>query len=211
MSSMLGGGSGGGSIPSPPPFHPINISKISDKALDQDLRRYLSYTFPVFPGMTDVRQKEIEDAYKQLTQPLSPEFSNTFLRNATVAQQGVTGGGNPYSAMGAGKGSFAQGAETASVARQAMAKEDYDRARMEGLIQQNPVPNLGLSQNDLLSMYVYNTGAANAWSMSNYANQIAGANANFAQYQNELNSVGNLVAGLGNTYYNYSLYNQYGG
>ena len=205
-------GGGGGDIPSPPPFHPIDIKKIGNNALEQDIRRYFSYQFPIFPGMTDVRQAEIEDAYKQLTGPLSPEFQKEFLKNATVTEAGVTGGGDPFSGMADRKGSFAKGAESASVARQTMAKQDYDRQRMESLIQQNPVPGLGLSQNDLLSMYVYNTGAANTWAMSNFSNQIANANANFAQQQNMYNSIGDLISGLGRTYYNYNQYNNlYGG
>ena len=92
--------------------------------------------------------------------------------------------------MGMQKGSFSSGSQSATFAKQALAKQDYDRARMETLIQQNPVPGLGLSQQDLLSMYVYNTGAQNQWAMGNYANQIAGAN---AAYQNQVNTWSTLV------------------
>jgi hypothetical protein len=207
MSAVTGGG--GQQPPEQPPFNPIKIPKLADKALEQDLRKYFSYQFPVFPGMTDVRQAEIEDAYKQLTSPLSPEFQNEFLKNAVTTNRSVTGGGNPYSGMGLTKGSFNQGSTSASFTRQAMAKQDYDRSRMEGLQQQNPIPGIGLSQNDLLSLYIYNTGAQNAWSMSNYANQVAGANASFAAQQNDYNSIGNLVSGLGSIYANYQ-FNQGG-
>lgn len=207
----MGGGNQG--PPAPPPFHPINIfgeikkgagdRGIADRALEQDLGRYFDMQFPVFPGMTDIRQREIEDAYKQLTSPLSPEFSNQFLKTATVNQQGVTGGGDLYSGIANRKGSFNQGATTASVAKQTMAKQDYDRGRFENLLQQNPVPQLGLSQNDILSLITYNTGAANSFSMSSYANQIAGANASYANMQNDYNSIANLISGIGNIYANY--------
>jgi hypothetical protein len=208
MSSLLGGsGSGSSSIPSPPPFNPIDIKSLANRALDKDVSKYFSYTFPVFPGMTDVRNAEISDAYKQLTGPLSPEFQNEFLKNATVSERGVTGGGDPFSGMGMTKGSFNQGGASASVARQTMAKQDYDRARFEGLMSANPIPGLGLSQNDLLSLYTYNTGAQNAFNMANYGNQIAGANAAYATNINNINSIGSLVSGLGNIYSQYQLYN----
>lgn len=209
--SLMGGG---GSPPQQPPFNPIKIggeSGIANKALNQDLRRYFSYQFPTFPGMTDIRQREIDDAYKQLTGPLSPDFQNQFVRNASVTQQGVTGSGDPLSGMANVDGSFSKGAETASFARQAMAKQDYDRGRMENLISQNPVPGLGLSQNDLLSLYVYNTGAQNAWSMGNYANQITGANAAYANQVQDFNSIGSLVGGLGSIYSNYNMNSGGGG
>jgi hypothetical protein len=216
MSDLFGGGQ---QPPQQPPFHPINIfggpdapknsgdKGIADRALNQDLLRYFSYQFPVFPGMTKLRDSEITDAYKQLTGPLSSDFQNTFVRNASVTSQGVTGGGDPFSGMGMSEGSFSRGGQTASVARQTMAKQDYDRARFEGLLQANPVPQLGLSQNDLLSLSIYNTGAQNAWSMSNYANNIAGANAQFAANQNDYNTIGNLISGLGSIYGNYQLNN----
>jgi hypothetical protein len=208
MSSIAGGG--GSKPPDPPPFHPIDIPKLSDRAMEQDLRRYFSMQFPVFPGMTDVRQREIEDAYKQLTSPLSSEFQNAFVRNATTTQQQVTGGGDPYSAMGLKEGSFGKGAMSASYTRQVLAKQDYDRARFEGLQQQNPIPGIGLSQNDLLSLYVYNTGAQNAFSMANYANQIAGANSAYAAQQQDFNSIGSLISGLGSIYSNYQMNNNSG-
>ena len=213
MSSMLGGGQSG--PPSPPPFHPLNIfggpdappnsgqQGIADRALNQDINRYNDMGFPVFPGMTAIRDNEIKDAYSQLTGPLSSDFSNAFLRNATVAQAGNTGGGDLYSGMAIRDGSMAKGAATASVARQTLAKQDYDRARFEGLINANPVPQLGLSQNDLLGLSVYNTGAANASAMANYANGIAGANAQFAAQQQDFNSIGSLISGLGSIYSNY--------
>lgn len=199
---------GGGSAPEQPPFNPIKIGGehgIVNKALNQDIRRYFSYQFPVFPGMSAVRDAEIKDAYDQLTGPLSPEFQNQFLRNASVTQQGVTGGGDPLSGMANVNGSFSKGAQTASVARQTMAKQDYDRGRMESLIGANPVPGLGLSQNDILSLYTYNTGAQNAWSMGNYANQVAGANADYSAQVQDYNSIGNLISGLGSIYANYNM------
>ena len=216
----MGGGQQG--PPAPPPFHPINIfggtegvdhgkntgqQGIADRALEQDLRRYFDMQFPVFPGMTDIRNREITDAYNQLTGPLSKDFSNNFLRNATVSQQGVTGGGDLYSGMAHREGSFAKGAETASVARQTLAKQDYDRSRFEGLLQQNPVPQLGLSQNDLLSLITYNTGAANSFSMANFANGIAQANAQNASFQSDMSSIGSLISGLGSIYSNYQMNN----
>jgi hypothetical protein len=219
MSSITGGGA---QPPQQPPFHPINIfggpdapphsgqQGIADRALGQDLNRYFSYQFPVFPGMTDIRNNEIQDAYKQLTGPLSSDFQNTFLKNAAVTSQSVTGGGNPYSGIAGGAGSFVQGNETASVARQTLAKQDYDRSRFEGLLQANPVPQLGLSQNDLLSLSIYNTGAQNAWSMSNYANQVAGANASFAAQQQDYSTIGSLISGLGSVYANYQINNPSG-
>jgi hypothetical protein len=211
--SFLGGG--GQSPPAPPPFHPIDISGphgIAFRALQQDVNRYLSYQFPVFPGMADLRKNEIEDAYKQLTGPLSPEFQQQFLSNAQLAQQNVTGGGNLYSGMALGqKGSLAQGATSASFARQTMAKQDYDRTRLESLVQANPIPGLGLTQQDLLNLYVYNTGAQNASLMSNYANQIAGANAQFASENQLWGSIGNIVGGLGSAYGNYVNAGGFGG
>lgn len=205
--SLFGGGP---KPPEMPPFNPLELwgkKGIATKALDQDIRRYFNMQFPVFPGMMDLRQKEIEDAYSQLTSPLSKDFSNTFLKNATVAGQGVTGGGNPFSGMGLQKGSFNRGAMTASVARQTMAKEDYDRARFENLLQMNPIPQLGLSQNDMLALTIYNTGAQNSWNMANYANQIAGANASYASMQNDFNTIGNLISGMGSIYGNYQMGN----
>jgi hypothetical protein len=200
---MLGGGGGG--PPAPPPFHPMDINKIADKALSQDIRRYQDMGFPVFPGLSSVRQAEIEDAYKQLTSPLNPEFQSEFMKNATLTSRGAVGGGDPFSAMGMQKGSFSSGSQSATFAKQALAKQDYDRARMESLIQQNPVPGLGLSQQDLLSMYVYNTGAQNQWAMGNYANQVAGANADYQNQVNTWNTIGNTIGSLG------SIYGQFGG
>lgn len=207
--SFFGGGSQ--SAPKQPPFTPIKLGGqggIANQALQQDIQRYMSYTFPLYPGMTALRQNEINDAYKQLTSPLSPEFSNAFLRNASVGQQAVTGGGDPFSGMGLGTGSFGSGAMSSSFARQDLAKQDYDRARMESLQNQNPLPGLGLSQNDLLSLSVYNTGAQNTWAMSNYANQIAAANATYGANQANYAAIGNLIGGLGQTYANYNAYNQ---
>jgi hypothetical protein len=206
MSSILGGGGSSGP-PSPPPFNPIDISKIANQALTQDISRYASYQFPVFPGLASVRQAEIEDAYKQLTGPLAPEFQSTFMNNAMTSTQRAVGGGDPFSGMNYQTGSFAKGAASASFTRQNLALEDYNRARFESLLGQNPVPGLGLSQNDLLSMYLYNTGAANASAMSNYSNQIAGANAAYANQVATYNAIGNTIAGLGNIYANYSMYN----
>lgn len=202
--SFLGGGSGG-SAPQTPPFHPIDISKIANAALNKDINRYESYRFPVFPQLSALRQNEINDAYQQLTSPLGPEFQNEFMRNATIGTEAATGGGNPYSGMALADGSIAKGSQSASFTRQAMAKQDYDRQRFEGLISANPVPGLGLSQQDIASMYIYNTGGQNAFAMGNYANQIAGANANYAAEQNNINSIGNLISGLGNMYTNWSL------
>ena len=200
------------SPPSPPPFHPINVGDLASSALSQDISRYSSYNFPVFPGMTGIRNSEIQDAYNQLTSPLSSDYQNAFLRNATAQEQSSVGGYDPYSGMGLGKGSFGKGATSASFTNQALAKQDYDRARFEALMGQNPVPQLGLSQNDLLSLYLYNTGAQNAWSMGNYANQIAAANAQYANQVQTYGAIGNTIAGLGNLYYQYQNYNNmYGG
>ena len=73
---------------------------------------------------------------------------------------------------------------------------------MESLISQNPVPGLGLSQQDLLSMYVYNTGAQNAWAQQNYGNQIAGANADYAQQVAMWNNIGGTISSFGSIYGN---------
>jgi hypothetical protein len=193
-------GGGGGSAPKTPPFHPIDIGKISQAALSQDQAWYQSLGFPVFPGLADARQAEIQDAYKQLTGPLAPEFQQDFMNRATLGTQSSLGGGNLYSGMNYQKGSIGMGAQTADFTRQVLAKQDYDRGRMESLIQQNPIPGLGLSQGDILSMAVYNTNAQNQWAMSNYANQIAGANSAFAAQQSMLNSIGNAVGGLGKVF-----------
>lgn len=198
--SIFGGGGGSGSAPKQPPFHPMDISKIANAALQKDVSFYQSQQFPLFPGLADARNAEIQDAYKQLTQPLAPEFQSEFMKNATLGARGSVGGGDPFSAMGMQKGSFASGSQTASFTKQALAKQDYDRSRMESLIQQNPLPGLGLSQGDLLSMTLYNTGAQNQWAMSNYANQIAGANADYANQVQTWNSIGNTISGLGNIY-----------
>lgn len=206
MSSLLGGGgSSAGSVPKMPPFHPIDVTRIADNALRQDISHYQSMGFPVFPGLSSVRQSEIEDAYKQLTSPLAPEFQQDFMKNATLGARASVGGGDPYSAMGMQKGSFSSGSQSATFAKQALAKQDYDRARMENLIQQNPVPGLGLSQGDLLSMYVYNTGAQNQWAMGNYANQVAQANAAYQNQVNTWSAIGNSIGSLG------SIYGMYGG
>lgn len=207
MSSVTGGG---GSIPEQPPFNPIKIPELANKALNQDISRYNSYVFPLFPGMSALRDREIQDAYSQLTSPLSPEFQNEFLKNSTVAGQAATGGGDLYSGMGTRTGSFTKGAESASYTRQALAKQDYDRARFDSLTQANPLPGLGLSQNDILSLYTYNTGAQNAANMGNYANQISNANAQFASQQAMWGSIGNLISGLGNTYTNYNMNSGFG-
>lgn len=199
MSSLLGGG-GGASAPKQPPFHPMDISNIANSALNKDISFYQSQQFPVFPGLADARNAEIQDAYKQLTSPLAPEFQSEFMKNATLTARGTVGGGDAFSAMGMQKGSMAAGSQTASFTKQALAKQDYDRARMESLIQQNPLPGLGLSQGDLLSMTLYNTGAQNQWSMSNYANQIAGANAAYQNQVSTWNSIGNTISGLGGIY-----------
>lgn len=205
---MSGIGGGGGSPPAPPPFHPIKIggdTGIANKALRQDIRRYLDYKFPVFPGLATARQNEIEDAYKRLTGPLAPELQSDFMARATTGANAVTGGGDPYSGMAFQKGSFAKGGQSASFARQDLANQDYNRSRFESLLQQNPIPGLGLSQNDIASLYIYNTGAQNAFSMSNYANQIAGANANYANQVNMYNTIGSTISSLGNIYANYAL------
>lgn len=202
MSSITGGG---GDAPPTIPFHPINIKKISDNALRKDLNWYQSLSFPVFPGLNDVRQNEIEDAYKQLTGPMNSEFQSEFMKNATLASTAAVGGGDPYSGMGFRKGSFASGNQSATFTREALAKQDYDRQRFEGLISQNPVPGLGLSQQDLLSMYTYNTGAQNAWAQNNYSNNIASANADYANQVNTWNTIGNTVSSFGNIYANYQM------
>jgi hypothetical protein len=172
----------------------------------------MSLQFPMYPGLQALRQAEIEDAYKQLTGPLSPEFQNEFMRNATLQARTTTGGGDPFSGMGLKPGTMNRGAMSANVARQTMAKQDYDRLRLQNLIQQNPMPGLGLTQDQIMAMYVYNTGAQNASAMQNYANSIAGAN---AAYQNQVQTwqgVGNLVSGLGSIYSNYQNYGGgYGG
>lgn len=208
--SLFGGG-GSGSAPQTPPFHQIDIKSIANKALNQDINRYESYRFPLFPQLTALRSNEIADAYKNLTGPLTPEFQEAFMRNATVGALGATGGGDPYSGMSLTKGSAAQGSQSASFTRQDLAKQDYDRTRFENLISANPQPGLGLSQNDIASMYIYNTGGQNAFSMANYANQIAGANANYAANQSMYNSIGNLISGIGGAYYNYNMYNNEAG
>lgn len=187
-------------MPKPPPFHPMDISDIANRALEKDKSWYQSWQFPVYPGLANVRQAEIEDAYKQLTGPLQPEFQTEFMKNATLGVRASTGGGDPFSAMGMQKGSISTGAQSAGFAKQALAKQDYDRARMESLINQNPIPQLGLSQNDLLSMNIYNTGAQNQWAMSNYSNQIAGANADYASQMAMLNTIGGAIGGIGNIY-----------
>ena len=199
---MFGGG-GGQQAPQAPPFHPIDIKKIGDNALRQDLDWYQSLGFPVFPGLKDVRQNEIEDAYKQLTGPLSPEFQNEFMNNATLASRVTTGGGDPYSGMSMRKGSFAEGQQSASFAKQSLAKQDYDRSRLESLESQNPVPGLGLSQQDLLSMYVYNTGAQNAWAQNNYSQGISQANADYASQVSTWNNIGNTISSFGSIYSNW--------
>jgi hypothetical protein len=140
---------------------------------------------------------------------MSSTFQNEFLKNASVAGQSVTGSGDLYSGMGLGNGSFGKGDISANFTRQALAKQDYDRANFESVLGQNPIPGLGLSQNDILSLYNYNTGAQNAWSMSNYANQIAQANASYGAQQAAFSSIGSLVSGLGATYTNYN--NNFGG
>ncbi len=202
---------GGGGPPAPPPFNPIKIGPLANRALGADIARYKDMGFPVFPGLAAVRQKEIEDAYKQMTGPLNPEFQQDFMRQATIGVQGAVGGGDPFSGMGYGKGSFAKGAQTAGFTRETLAKQDYDRARFESLLQANPVPQLGLSQNDLASLFIYNTGAQNAFSMSNYANKVAGANADYANQVNTYNTIGNTISGLGSIYSNYASFNGFGG
>ena len=204
MSSLFGGGSSS-SAPPTIPFNPIDVSKIASSALGQDQNWYNSLQFPVFPGLANNRQSEIEDAYKQLTSPLSPEYQNAFMNNATVASQAATGGGNLYSGEQYQKGSFASGNQSTNFARQDLAKQDYDRSRMESLVSENPIPGLGLSQNDLLSMYTYNTGAQNAWAQNNYSNSIAGANANYASQVQQWNAIGNTISSFG------SIYGQTGG
>lgn len=201
--SFLSGG--GGSPPPTPPFHKLDINKIANKALNQDLNWYSSNRFPVFPGLMAMRQNEIEDAYKRLTGPLAPELQQDFMQRATATTDAVTGGGDPFSGMALQKGSFAKGGQSASFARQDLANQDYNRSRFESLISQNPVPQLGLSQSDIASMYIYNTNAQNAFSMSNYANQNAYANAQYANQQAMYNTIGNTISGLGNIWANYQL------
>lgn len=202
--SFMGGG-GGSKPPSAPPFHKLDITGIADKALQKDLNWYQTQRFPVFPGLMSMRQNEINDAYKQLTGPLAPELQQNFMQNATVGANAVTGGGDPFSGMAYQTGSFAKGGQSASFARQDLANQDYNRSRFESLINQNPVPQLGLSQNDIASMYIYNTNAQNAFNMSNYANQNAYANAQYANQQGMYNTIGNTISGLGNIWANYQL------
>lgn len=199
-------GGGAASAPQTPPFNPINIPSIANAALGQDIQKYFSYNFPVFPGMTALRNSEITNAYQQLTQPLAAPFESGFLDSATTGQHNVTGGGDLYSGAALQPGSFAKGAVSSNVTRQILAKQDYDRANLEQLQSANPQPGLGLSQNDLLSLFTYNTGAANAFAMNQYANQIAQANATYGAQQQTFGAIGNAIAGLGSTYTNYNLY-----
>ena len=104
MSSLLGGGGGRVHHHSMPPFHPIDINRIADNALRQDISHYQSMGFPVFPGLSSVRQSEIEDAYKQLTSPLAPEFQQDFMKNATLQARASVGGGDPYLGHGYAEG-----------------------------------------------------------------------------------------------------------
>ena len=198
MSELFGGGSQ--NQPKTIPFHPIDIKKISDNALRQDLNWYQSLQFPVFPGLKDMRQAEIADAYKQMTGPLNPEFQSEFMNNATLATRTATGGGDPYSGMNLRKGSISSGAQSATFAKESLAKQDYDRSRFEGLMSANPIPGLGLSQQDMLSMYVYNTGAQNAIAQNNYSNAIAGANSAYANQVNMWNTIGSTISSFSNIY-----------
>lgn len=194
---------GGAKAPEQPPFHALDIEKIADAALKQDIRRYQSYRYPQFPGLTAVRQAEIDDAYKQLTGPLDPSFQQTFMRGAASTAQQVTGGGDPMSGMGLRAGSFGGGAMSANVTRQAMAKQDYDRTRLEGLIQANPLPGLGLSQRDILGLYVYNTGAQNASAMQGYAADVAAANQAYSNQVATWSTIGNTISSVGSSYGKY--------
>jgi hypothetical protein len=201
------GGGGGGDAPKAPPFHPLKIGNITQAALTKDIDWYKSLQYPVFPGMTDLRQGEIEDAYKQLTSPLAPEYQSTFMKAALGKSEAVTGGGDPFSAMGMTKGSFAKGGVAADVTRSALAKQDYDRTRFDTLMSQNGIPGLGLSQQDILALYTYNTNAQNASNMANYQTGIANANADYAAQAQMWNTIGSTVSGLGSVYGNYARYN----
>ena len=202
--SFLGGG--GGSPPQAPPFKKLNVADIANKALTTDQAWYKSLQFPVFPGMGDIRQAEIEDAYKQLTSPLSPEYQSTFVKSALNKSSVTTGGGDPFSGMALQKGSAARGGVSADVTRSTLAKQDYDRARFESLESANPIPGLGLSQQDLLGMYTYNTNASNANAMQRFSQGVAGANSAFQNQANMWNTVGSAVSSIGNIYGNYNMY-----
>jgi hypothetical protein len=103
------------------------------------------------------------------------------------------------------EGSAARGGVSADVTRSTLAKQDYDRARMENLISTNPIPGLGLSQQDILGLYTYNTNAQNASAMQRYSTDIANANSAYQNQVNTWNTVGSTVSSLGRIYGNYMM------
>lgn len=194
------------STPNPPKapyFSPVNIQSAMAQALQYDVagydwsdREFLSR----FPGLVATRNKQLDDAFAQLTGPLDPTVEASFTRTGLTAGSASTGGGDPLSALGMTAGSASRNAASASFANSVLAKQDYDRSYFDSLLSSNPQRAFGLGGSDIAGITAINTGGTNSFNQQDYAAQLAAISGQGAQAVatgQSIATIGALLARLG--------------
>jgi hypothetical protein len=144
-----------------------------------------------FPGLVAQRDQNVQEASQAITGPLPPEVQNTFATNA-LARSLSTTGGSGLSGIG-GVGSAGREQAAASIARDTLQKQDYDRQYLNQQFADQPARAFSLSPDDIINLSVGNTAGANAARFQQYAGSVAQQNADIAS-QNQTIGLGATVA-----------------
>lgn len=187
---------GGESAPKQPKFNPINIPDTIAQALSFDTQGFDASDADFasrFPGLVKARESSIADAYRQLTGPLDPTVQGAFARQGIARAIGAFGGGS--AGAGIDPNGITGNTVSAAIANQVQNKQDLDKQNILNLFAQNPERQFGLTGGDVANLSIANTGSLNQNNAIGYQNQVAGANASYAQNI----QLGQLIAGLGSS------------
>lgn len=148
-----------------------------------------------FPGLVATNNRQIEDAYNQLTGPLDPTVQGSFVRQGLNAGSNAVGGGDPLSGLGLTQGSAGRNAASVSFANSALEKQNYDRQNFTQILNSplNQQRAFGLGGGDIAGLAALNTGGLNAFNQQDYQSQLSGI---YAQGQQSA-ATGAQIAALG--------------
>lgn len=173
---------GGGSSPTPPKFNPVDIGSALSGAEQADTNswRLMDEDYVKrFPGLVAARDADINTAYKNLTDPVSPATQNQMATRSIENSLFTTGGNDPMATIG-GKGSASGNSFGLNLANEFQSNQDYNRNAWMDIVSQNQPRAIGGSGSDYANLSIFNTQGQAGASQANYAAGVSNANARSA-------------------------------